>query len=47
MKYLVTAVWHDGLTNVEEHATWAAAKAFVEEAIAIDGIVTVWVNKAN
>jgi len=44
-KFLVTALWYDGLTNVEEHALLSAAQRFVAEAIGCEGIVSVKVEK--
>ena len=46
-KFLVTAVWSDGWTNVEEHETYRAALQFIKEALGVAGIVTIWVNKVK
>jgi hypothetical protein len=45
VKYLVTALWHDGLANEEEHPTWEAAQDFIGEAMGCEGIVSVKVEK--
>jgi len=45
MKFLVTALWHDGLANVEEHPTLFAALDFAKEALGCEGIIKVTVEK--
>jgi hypothetical protein len=47
VKFLVTALWQDGLTNVEEHPTWEAAQDFIGEAIGCEGIISVKVEKTK
>ena len=47
MKFLVTALWHDGLTNDEEHPTLFAAMNFVKEALGCEGIVSVKIVKSS
>lgn len=45
MKFLVTALWDDGLDNVEEHSLLSAALAFAKEALDCEGIVSVKIEK--
>jgi hypothetical protein len=45
VKFLVTALWHDGLDNVEEHSLLSAALDFAKEALDCEGIVSVKVEK--
>jgi hypothetical protein len=45
VNFLVTSLWHDGWTNVEEHSTWEEAQAFIGEAMGCEGIVKVKVEK--
>jgi hypothetical protein len=47
MKFLVTAFWSDGLTNVEDHATLFSAQDFAKEALNCEGIVKVIIEKTH
>lgn len=47
MKFLVTALWHDGLDNVEEHSLLSAALDFAKEALGCEGIVSVKIEKVQ